>query len=81
MDKEKEIIEEEVWVLVSPDNENYDAAFAIRIINSLAKKYNVKFTGTTKKRDCGHGLERMGIVCGTEENVRWFCDELDEQLA
>jgi len=69
-----------IWVLESPDNEHWDEKFAREEIARISQKWNVQVAPTSETRDQGHGLERVFIVQGKEEDINEFESELNEAL-
>ena len=69
-----------IWVLESPDNEHWDEKFAREEIARISQKWNVQVAPTSETRDQGHGLERVFIVQGKEEDINEFESELEVAL-
>jgi metal-responsive CopG/Arc/MetJ family transcriptional regulator len=69
-----------IWVLESPDSEHWDEKFAREEIARISQKWNVQVAPTSETRDQGHGLERVFIVQGKEEDINEFESELNEAL-
>lgn len=75
-----EKIGKKLWILENPDNEHWDESFVQEEISRMSQKWNVHVVPTSETKDRGHGLERVYIVQGKEEDINEFEKELDVAL-
>ena len=73
----KKNYKKEIWVLMNPDNELWNEETAHEELERLSKKWWVKITPTTERRDEGHGQEWLFVVSGDPENVKELEKEVD----
>lgn len=69
-----------IWILTSPDNENYDKDFALEEVQSQAQIWDLKITPTFNTRDQGAGQEQEFVVEGSEKDIEGFLQALQENL-
>lgn len=69
-----------IWVLTSPDNEHYDEEYAVRTVQNLAWRAEIKATATGRTRDAGFGHEQEYELEGEEKDIEFFESCLKDAL-
>ncbi len=68
------------WILMSPDNKNYDEDFALEQIQDQAEHWDVKISITENTRDHGAGQEKEFLLEGEKTDIEDFMQCIQENL-